>query len=205
MIKTAQGPFDFPMTDTLAFKLDRILKCLPRDPFYTLQRKAVVCKATACDRSDISWISEESIDREGDIILANGMDDSIYITNPIVTLNHNYELAPVALSVWRKQVEEGGKKGVKAMTVYPSKPKSLLKSESWLPDQIFALVQTGLLAGKSIGFLPLLVREPSYDEVQRQPYLAQVRLIVEKWLLMEYACCAFPAQARALVESVGSC
>ncbi len=202
-MKTAQGPFDFPLPDSLAFKLERIMKTLPHDPVYALHRKPVLCKASGFDRSDISWISEESIDRTGDIVLANGMDDSVFTSNPIVTLNHNYELAPVALSAWRKQSNEGGFKGIKAKTIYPSKPGFYPENQSWVPDQIFALVQTGLLAGKSIGFLPLQVREPSYSEIQNQPYLSQVRLIIEKWLLLEYACCAFPAQPRALVQSVG--
>ena len=142
------------------------------------------------------------MDRSGDIVLANGMDDSLFGANPVVTLNHNYELAPVGLSAWRKPSTESGFRGIKAKTVYPTRPDSLPENIPWIPDQIFALVQTGLLAGKSIGFLPLTVRNPTSQEIRDTPNLINVNLIIEKWLLLEYACCAFPAQPHALVQTV---
>lgn len=198
----AHGPFNIPLPDHLAYQLETIVKSLPRDPIYTLKRTALASKISNSQRSDISWISEESMDRSGDIVLANGMDDSLFGANPVVTLNHNYELAPVGLSAWRKPSTESGFKGIKAKTVYPTRPDSLPENIPWIPDQIFALVQTGLLAGKSIGFLPLTVRNPTSQEIRDTPNLINVNLIIEKWLLLEYACCAFPAQPHALVQTV---
>lgn len=206
----ANGPFNIPLPDHLAYRLEAIIKSLPSDPIYTLKRTPLTTKVynqqqlnvSNNQRSDISWISEESMDRSGDIVLANGMDDSLFSANPVVTLNHNYELAPVGLSAWRKPSTESGFKGIKAKTVYPTRPESFPNSCPWVPDQIFALVQTGLLAGKSIGFLPLSARNPTSQEIRDNPSLINVNLIIEKWLLLEYACCAFPAQPHALVQTV---
>ncbi len=206
----AHGPFNIPLPDHLAYRLEAIVKSLPRDPIYTLKRTSLATKVSPnqsldvsnTQRSDVSWISEESIDRSGDIVLANGMDDSLFGANPVVTLNHNYELAPVGLSAWRKPSAESGFKGIKAKTIYPTRPESFPENLPWIPDQIFALVQTGLLAGKSIGFLPLSARSPTSQEIRDTPSLIKVNLIIEKWLLLEYACCAFPAQPHALVQTV---
>lgn len=223
--RQARGPFDIPMPDHLAFRLEAIVKSLPRGDAFTLRRAPLATKAACVKdheamatgaalspvigpgnnltmRSDISWISEESVDRSGDIVLANGMDDSLFGANPVVTLNHNYELAPVGLSVWRKRATESGFRGIKAKTVYPTRPGVFPAGLPWIPDQIFALVQTGLLAGKSIGFLPVAVRNPTAQETRDNPRLIDVNLIIEKWLLLEYACCAFPAQPHALVQNV---
>ncbi|MEI6684770.1 MAG: hypothetical protein WCN64_01420, partial [Planctomycetota bacterium] len=173
----AHGPFNIPLPDHLAYRLEAIVKSLPRDPIYTLKRTSLATKvslnqsldASNTQRSDVSWISEESIDRSGDIVLANGMDDSLFGANPVVTLNHNYELAPVGLSAWRKPSAESGFKGIKAKTIYPTRPESFPQNLPWIPDQIFALVQTGLLAGKSIGFLPLIARNPTSQEIRDTP------------------------------------
>jgi len=188
----AHGPFNIPLPDHLAYRLEAIVKSLPSDPIYTLKRTPLATKvstnqsldAANTQRSDVSWISEESIDRSGDIVLANGMDDSLFGANPVVTLNHNYELAPVGLSAWRKPSAESGFKGIKAKTVYPTRPESFPQNLPWIPDQIFALVQTGLLAGKSIGFLPLIARSPTSQEIRDTPSLIKVNLIIEKWLLL---------------------
>ena len=69
-------------------------------------------------------------------------------------------------------------------------------------DVAFTLVQAGLLRGKSIGFLPLQARRPTEAEIANQPALGQVRFIIEKWLLLEYACVFLPAQQNAVVEAV---
>ena len=218
--RLAHGPFGIPLPDHLAFRLEGIVKSLPRGDAFTLRRAPLAAKAAcvtspeamgfkAIDsginqtmRSDISWISEESMDRSGDIVLADGMDDSLFGANPVVTLNHNYELAPVGLSAWRRRTTESGFSGIKAKTVYPARPGTFPAGLPWIPDQIFALVQTGLLAGKSIGFLPLAVRNPTAQETRDNPRLVDANLVIEKWLLLEYACCAFPAQPHALVQTV---
>jgi hypothetical protein len=149
----------------------------------------------------VSWITEESPDRAGDIVLAAGMDDAHFQLNPIVTLNHCYDQPPVGRSLWRKRVREGALRGVKAKTYYPPQPERWPGAD-WPPDYALELVRTGLLAGKSIGFVPLKLRAPTADEVRLRPELAKVRYIIEEWLLAEYACCFLPMQPHAVVEQV---
>ena len=72
----------------------------------------------------------------------------------------------------------------------------------WPCDIAFELVKAGLLRGKSIGFVPLKLRAPTAEEIEKNTDFARVRYIIEEWLLAEYACCYLPMQPNAVVETV---
>ncbi len=199
-----EGPFGVPMKDTQAKVLEERLRALPREDAFTLRRHSFergVSELQPGERADVSWITEETPDRLGDVVLASGMDDSHFQLNPIVTLNHAYEQPPVGRSLWRRKARDGDKRGVKAKTHYPPRPHGWTLSD-WPPDLAFELVKAGLLRGKSIGFLPLKLRAPTADEIAKNVELASVRYIIEEWLLVEYACCYLPMQPNAVVETV---
>src|SRR5207245_7581430 len=67
--------------------------------------------------------------------------------------------------------------------------------------KVLALIQAGLLQGKSIGFLPTRVHVPDDKERQKNGW-DNVGLVIEEWLLLEYACVFLPANQDALVEAV---
>jgi hypothetical protein len=202
---SAEGPLGFPLTDRQAFALEAVLKALPRDTAYAY-RKAVIERGPTellpGERSDVSWISAEDPDRAGDVVVARGMNDGQFKLNPIVTLNHCYWAPPVGRSLWRKVVKDGARHGIKAKTQYPARPADWPLGSDWPAEIAFALVQADLLRGKSIGFLPTRIHVPAPDEL-RQDGWAKVGLVIDEWILLEYACVFLPAQQNAVVESVG--
>jgi hypothetical protein len=203
---TTLGPLDFPMSDRAARTLDALLKSLPRTREFEY-RHAVVTKAPTevnpGQRSDVSWISTESPDRVKDVVLARGMNDSQFQANPLVTLGHAYHLPPVGRSLWRKRVRDGDLVGIKAKTQYPAKPADWPAGQTWASDVVFGLIRAGLLQGKSIGFLPLKVHVPDEKEYKARGWPSgAVQLVIDEWLLLEYACVYLPANQDALVESV---
>jgi len=202
---TTIGPLNFPQSDRAASALDAVLRSLPKTPEYEY-RKAISAKAPTelnpGERSDVSWITTESVDRMGEVVLARGMDDSQFAGNPLVTLGHAYWLPPVGRSLWRKRTRDGNLVGVKAKTQYPPRPEAWPAGDPWPPDKVLALVQSGLLQGKSIGFLPTKVHIPDEKEVRRNGWGEQVSLVIDEWLLLEYACVFLPANQDALVEAV---
>ena len=107
---SAEGPLGFPMQDRQAQALDAILKALPNEPAYAY-RKAIVAKGPSetlmGERSDVSWITTEDPDRQGEVVLARGMNDSQFRLNPIVTMQHAYHMPPVGKSLWRKMTRLG--------------------------------------------------------------------------------------------------
>jgi hypothetical protein len=194
------GPFNIPMKDAQARALDAILKTIPdAQPKFIVTAKAPA-ELLPGERADISWISTEDIDRDNEIVIAKGMDDSHFKLNPIVTLQHCYALPPVGRSVWRKKASDGQLKGIKAKTQYPKRPSDW--PGTWPPDAAFELIRSGLLVGKSIGFLPTKSHAPSDDEIKQNPALTSCRRIIDQWLLLEYACVYLPCQQNAVVEAV---
>src|SRR5262249_13645545 len=143
------------------------------------------------ERSDVSWISTEVVDRQREVVRARGLNDSQFQANPLVTFAHAYHLPPVGRSLWRKYIKDGDLKGIKAKTVYPPQPESW-GPEPWPPDKVFVLVQAGMLSGKSIGFLPTRVHVPT-DKEREQNGWQDVTLVIDEWLLLEYACVFIPA------------
>jgi hypothetical protein len=205
----AHGPLGFPMTDRAARALDQVLASLPHGKEYEYRKISTARPPTELnpgERSDVSWITTESIDRTGEVVLARGMNDGQFQSNPVVTLGHRYDLPPVGKSLWRKRVKDGagpgGTTGIKAKTHYPPAPESWPVGQAWVPDSVFALVQSGLLQGKSIGFLPTRVHVPDAEEARRAGWEDNVRLVIDEWLLLEYACVSLPANQDALVEAV---
>src|SRR5262245_63614221 len=99
-----EGPLGLPMKDMQAQTLEALLASLPEEQ-RTLKRLVVDKAPTETlegERSDVSWISTEDLDRDRKIVLAKGMDDSHFQMNPIVTLQHRYHEPPVGRSLWRK-------------------------------------------------------------------------------------------------------
>jgi hypothetical protein len=200
---TTEGPLGFPMNDKAAQALDAILRELPKSSEFAY-RKVVgergLAELLPGERSDVSWITCDDPDRANEVVIARGMDDSQFKLNPIVTLHHAYHLPPVGRSLWRKVVKDGPRMGVKAKTHYPPRPDNW-PGESWPADVALSLVQADLLRGKSIGFLPTKVHTPTAEERQR-PGWSNVELVIDSWLLLEYACCFLPCQQNAVVEAV---
>jgi hypothetical protein len=202
---TTEGPLGFPLTDRQAIALDAILKALPKDDAFRY-RKAVITKGPSevlpGERTDVSWISTEDPDRTAEVVVARGMNDSQFKQNPIVTMQHCYHLPPVGKSLWRKVVRDGPMIGVKAKTQYPARPKDWPAEQPWPADVALSLVQADLLRGKSIGFLPTKVHQPKTDEIQLRGWQENVDLVIDEWILLEYACTFLPAQQNAVVEQV---
>jgi hypothetical protein len=201
----AEGPLGFPMPDKAARAVDALLRTLPKTKDYEY-RKALVSRPPTelnpGERSDVSWISTESVDRTGEVVVARGMNDGQFRHNPLVTLGHAYWMPPVGKSLWRKRVADGELVGIKAKTQYPARPEAWPAGDEWPPDKVFALVQAGLLQGKSIGFLPTRVHVPDAKESAERGWGDRVSLVIDEWLLLEYACVFLPANQDALVEAV---
>jgi hypothetical protein len=197
-----EGPLGLPMKDVQARRLEIILNELPAEDraMARLVSTRPPSEVLAGERADVSWITTEEVDREREIVVAAGMDESHFRLNPIVTLQHSYQLPPVGKSVWRKRARDGAVVGIKAKTRYPVKPQDW--TDPWPADTAFALVKAGLMNGKSIGFLRLKSHAPTAQELRTQPELAGVSRIIDRWLLLEYSCVFLPCNQAALVEQV---
>ena len=119
-----EGPLGIPMRDAQARLLDSLLKALPAEDRQLVRTVTPKAPTEVMDgeRADVSWITTEEIDREQEIVVARGMNDSHFKLNPIVTMQHCYHIPPVGKSLWRKRAKDGPLVGIKAKTQYPPKP-----------------------------------------------------------------------------------
>jgi hypothetical protein len=199
-----EGPLGIPMSSKQARSLETLLKALPKTKEFEY-RKTLLVKTPAevkvDERSDVSWISTETPDRYDHVVFAKGMNDSQYAMNPIVTLNHDYQNAPIGRSLWRKYFKDDDTRGIKAKTIYPPMPAGWPPGETYMPDKVFALIQAGLLNAKSIGWVPTKVHYADSKEVVKNDWPTQT-LVVEEWLLIEYAVGSIGVNPETVTETV---
>ena len=192
--KMTEGPFGLQMPDKQAKNLDALLKTLPKE-CRELRRKSNIpanFDLVPGERADVSLISVESIDREGDVVLAKGCDLTHFMGNPVVTMAHKYDELPVGKAAWVKAVPGG----LLAKTMYATRPEGW--DGPWLPDAVWSMTREGILKGKSIGFLPTRIRPPAKDE----PQFKNAAAVVETSILLEYAVAPIPVNQDALVQAV---
>jgi hypothetical protein len=194
------GPLGTRVTEAGAREQEAVLKSLPAELREPRRALAAGAPARAGARGETSWISTAAIDRHGDVVLPGGMDDRHFAANPVVTWNHDTAAPPAGLSAWRRVTA----RGVLARTVYPARPEELAPAVAWTPDVAWALVRSGLLVGKSIGFLATRTRAPTAEETRARPEMAGARQVVSGWILLEYACVFLPANPETLVLPEGA-
>jgi len=191
-----EGPFGVPMKDAVAKAVDDLLKAHPGhgDALVKLAGSADV--EVGEERTEVSTITTESVDRDREVVVAKGIDLRPYKSNPVVLLNHSWHSLPVGKALWVKS--DGA--ALKARTQYAKRPADHVGE--WAPDAVYGLVRQGMLPGKSIGFIPLESKAPEPKDVRARPELADARRIITKSVLLEYSVVAIPSNADALVEAV---
>ena len=130
------------------------------------------------ERSVKHYISKKNIDRGGDIVLPDSINEKNYKKNPIVLFNHNMDV-PIGKSLWRKTTDEG----VLAKTQFGSTP---------FADDVFQLNKEGILNAWSIGFIP---NKWEWDEEAKITTFTDIELL-------EYSSVSIPMNQDAVTEGL---
>lgn len=180
-----------PLREDVARKVDQLVSTLPQEQ-RMLRRKADVpdSELVTGEKADISMVSTESVDRQGDVVIARGMDRSMFEKNPVVMYAHNYDDVVIGRCAWIVPVQNG----LKAKTIYSDATE---KARS-----VWACVKEGILKGKSIGFLALNERLATKDECAKHPEWKSAVKIIDQSLLLEYSVAPIPVNQDALVLAV---
>ncbi len=131
----------------------------------------------------IFTISDESVDRYGDVIYLDGWDWEDFLKNPVVPFGHDYASLPVAraLDVWR----EG--KALKALTEWPA------AELSGFGDRVYRHYLEGYLNAVSVGFSP---REWAWAEEPGR----SLGINFYQQDLLEFSAVTVPANPNALID-----
>lgn len=132
--------------------------------------------------------SSESVDRQGEIVLQEGIDIKNYMNNPVILFGHDYWSLPIGKAT--EIVRQAGKTVVRG--VFAS------AEANPLAQQVRKLYEEGILKAVSIGFIPLEYNgnqitksellELSFVPVPANPEaLSVLNLVKERGLEKEYA------------------
>lgn len=137
------------------------------------------------ERSVVATISTEIVDRDSEVMLAQGMDKKWFEKNPVVMYAHNYGSLPIGRAAWIRK----DKNRIQAKTIFATADAN---PEA---EQIFQLFKGGFLRAWSIGFIVLDSREAKKGE-----FTQDVRRVITKWQLLEYSAVPVPSNMEALSE-----
>ena len=140
-------------------------------------------------------ITTETIDRDGEVLISQGMDAGEYEKNPVVFYNHDYA-QPIG-----KILDLRRSKGkIDASIEFAQRPEGF--NGSYFPEFVESLVDQGIVKGISVGFVPLPggVRKASKEDGEKDG--DTVRQVYSKWKLLEVSVAPLPANATALISAV---
>lgn len=181
-----------------AEKVDQIVSTLPKTDDYKYRVKGSVPETElnpeGAERTDISYINTSVMDRDFELVLPEGIDRTDYNANPMVLWNHEGD-KPIGTSDWVKPSATG----LIARSKYSQAPKWWKPEVEWQPDFVWAMIEANILRGKSVGLLPLEIRDPTPEELAANPALQRV---ISKSLLLEYSVVSVPSNPQALVEAI---
>lgn len=146
--------------------------------------------------------STPDVDRDGDVVLAEGWMLEEYARNPVLLWQHDQNL-PIGRSIGEK-IEpiddvEGKLSGVKGLVVYT---EFAGKQHGDYIDGIFNMYNDGYLTGSSVGFK---AHEIDDDEERRKEYnVGETGELIAKAELVEYSLVTVPCNPRALVTAMKS-
>lgn len=221
------GPCGFPMKEQAARLLGPVLKELPSDCRDYLDKhgardprtgaKLLVCRVTKAverfevfldERDEISWVTTDAADRDREALFPEGGDWSqAQAAGLPITFAHLYDTLLLGNGKWiakRRGERENGTKllGWAARSHYIERPPPELfpQGNAWFADVVWYYVGIAKsIRGKSIGFLPLEMREPTGDDVTKRPWLEEIRLVFPKWLGLEWAVAPVQSNPDALL------
>ena len=128
--------------------------------------------------------STETMDRDGEVVKADGWDLKNYKNNPVVLFGHDYGSLPVAKCI--KAWVEGGQ--LKFQDQFPT------AEEYPYADTVYKLCKGGYLNTVSVGFIPL----------KSEPGKNGVRKVWVKQELLEHSIVPVPSNPDALRNAVDS-
>ena len=138
-------------------------------------------------------ISKTVLDRDGDMLHADGVDFTNYMKNPVFLSFHNSREFPLG-KVTKFWIEGDS---VKAIVYFPTIEElatdpNNASEKAKLVDFAYHCYKTGMLNAVSVGFIPLEWTENKngYD--------------ITKWELLEFSAVAVPSNQDAIADAVKS-
>ncbi len=149
------------------------------------------------ERAIVATMTTDAVDRDGEVLIPQGMNSKNFEANPVVMFGHNYFELPVGKVTAVKR----GQKKWSAKIIPAERPETYPPEKEWFPDTLYSLFKQGVLNAVSVGLMPQEHRQASTKDIEQ--YGEGVRRVISKWELLELSICAIPANPEAIATAVG--
>jgi len=131
--------------------------------------------------------SDETLDRDGEVIKVDGWQLANYKKNPVVLWGHRHDIPAIGKA--ERVYKDDGKLKFKV--------RFAQEGTHELADTVRALIDDEILRSVSVGYIPLKREYPSDDEKAKQP-----QVVTMKAELYELSVVNVPANQNALIASM---
>jgi HK97 family phage prohead protease len=161
----------------------------------TPNRKALPARLEGTPRGFTAVITAETIDRDGEVLVPQGMNATEFERNPVLFWNHDYS-QPVGKSAGLKRRE----RDIVGDFTFAQRPDGYVGD--FFPEVAAALVGQGIVNGVSVGFVPEDGGARRATEVDRKKYGGNVSTVFSRWKLLEVSLAPLQANPEALITAV---
>lgn len=139
-------------------------------------------------------ITDETVDRYGDVVKAKGVNFENFRKNPVVQFAHDYSQLPIGISV--KEWFDKAANVVRSIAVFFDDRVDT----SGRSDLIFRFIQSNGMRACSIGFNPTAWVDPD-DKQRTELGMGKYGVLYTAWDLMEFSPVPVPANPNALTDA----
>jgi hypothetical protein len=149
------------------------------------------------ERTFIADISSPAVDRDGELVVMQGMDVTEYLNNPILVWNHTYSTPPVGKALAIEETNTGKKAKFKVATTP-------------FATDLWTLIKDGMLGSLSVGFLRRQMFQrgkPGFLEACKAfgvQATAELKQICTKSIMVENSLCCMGVNKEAMILAVAT-
>lgn len=160
-----------------------------------MNTKTLNASAVKTAKGFTATITTETVDHDGEVLIADGMISKEFERNPVVLWMHDHTM-PIGRVARLKRMSGA----VVADVEFAQRPDGY--EGDWFPDYIAGLVGGGVISAVSVGFVPVDGGTRSPTKADNQKYGDIVRRVFSRWKLLELSVVSVPANAEALISAV---
>lgn len=161
----------------------------------TMNRKALAAEVSTTAKGFTAVITAETLDRDGEVLIPQGMNSREFDQNPVLFWNHDYA-KPVGKCVSLKR----GDRSIVGEFTFAKKPEGYVGE--FFPEVAAALVGQGIVNAVSVGYVPESGGIRRATDVDRKKYGDDVQTVFSRWKLLEVSLAPLQANPDALITAV---
>jgi HK97 family phage prohead protease len=144
----------------------------------------------------VAKLTTVSVDRDGEVLIPQGMNSKEYEKNPVLFYNHDYA-NPIGTVKRLKRTQDA----VVGELKFAKRPDNY--QGDFFPQFVETLVKQGVIKGVSVGFVAENGGQRIASKADRSRFGSGIKRVFNKWKLLEVSIAPLPANQDALIEAVG--